>query len=114
MLEQDAPVNTTGVVVMEVLAGARDEEHHQELRRLLARCGYLPTGGFPNYEVAAGLYRSCRAAGETVRALTDCLIGAVALRFEVPVFHADRDFDILARHARVPTERAEPTNRDGR
>ncbi|MGH8994551.1 MAG: type II toxin-antitoxin system VapC family toxin [Acidimicrobiales bacterium] len=114
LLEQDEPVHTTDVVVMEVLAGARDEEHHQQLRRLLARCEYLPVQGLASYEVAAGLYRSCRAAGETVRALTDCLIGAVALHFGVSVLHDDRDFDILARRADVATQRAEPGDTEQR
>lgn len=91
---------------MEVLAGARDDDHHQQLRRLLARCQYLPNEGLATYEAAADLYRACRQAGETVRALTDCLIGAVALRSSVPVLHNDRDFDILARHGGVPAKRA--------
>jgi predicted nucleic acid-binding protein len=108
LLEDDAPVHTTDVVVMEILAGARDEDHHQHLRRLLARCEYLPVEGLASYEAAAALYRVCRQSGETVRALTDCLIGAVALRSGVPVLHNDRDFDVLARHAGVAAERAEP------
>lgn len=108
LLEDDGPVHTTDVVVMEVLAGARDNDHHRQLRRLLARCEHLPVQGLASYEAAADLYRSCRQAGETVRALTDCLIGAVALGVGVSVLHNDRDFDVLARHAGVPAERAEP------
>ncbi len=108
LLEDGAPLHTTDVVMMEVLAGARDEDHHQQLRRLLASCAYLPVDGLAGYEAAAGLYRACRQAGETVRALTDCLIGAVALRADVSVLHNDRDFDVLARHAGVRAERAEP------
>jgi len=108
LLEDDAPVHTTDVVVMEVLAGARDDGHHQQLRRLLARCEYLPVEGLASYEAAAGVHRACRQAGETVRALTDCLIGAVALRGGVSVLHNDRDFDVLARHAGVSAERAQP------
>jgi predicted nucleic acid-binding protein len=108
LLKDDAPLHTTDVVVMEVLAGARDDDHHQQLRRLLARCEYLPIEGLASYETAAGLYRACRRAGETVRSLTDCLIGAVALRSRVSVLHNDRDFDVLARYGGVPAERAEP------
>jgi hypothetical protein len=40
--------------------------------------------------------------------LTDCLIGAVALRVGVSVLHNDRDFDVLARHAGLLAERGEP------
>ncbi len=108
LLGEDAPICTTDVVVMEVLAGARDDEHEQRLRRLLARCDHLPVEGLASYEAAAGLYRTCRSAGETVRALTDCLIGAVAVRDGVTVLHHDRDFDVLARHTAVEANRALP------
>ncbi|MGH9078149.1 MAG: type II toxin-antitoxin system VapC family toxin [Acidimicrobiales bacterium] len=108
LLEDHAPLHTTDVVVMEVLAGARDEGHLQRLRRMLARCDHVAVEGLASYESAAHQYRACRQAGETVRALTDCLIGAVALRTGVPVLHNDRDFDVLARHAGVPALRAEP------
>ncbi len=106
LLEEDTPLHTTDVVVMEVLAGARDRQHEQRLRQLLARCSYVPTDGLATYEEAAALYRACRRGGETVRALTDCLIGAVARRAGVPVLHHDRDFDVLARHAGVPVRRS--------
>jgi predicted nucleic acid-binding protein len=109
LVEHDAPVHTTDVVMMEVLAGARDEDHHRRLRRLLGRCDYLPVDGLARYEAAAELFRACRQAGETVRALNNCLIGAVALRAGVPVLHNDRDFDVLARHAGVRAERAGST-----
>ena len=67
----------------------------------------MPVEGLATYEVAAGLYQTCRRAGETVRALTDCLIGAVALRVGVSVMHHDRDFDVLARHVGLLAERGE-------
>lgn len=95
-----AEIATCDAVRMEVLAGARDDAHLHDLRRLLARTTVLPTGPV-DYETAALLYRTCRHRGETVRKLVDCLIGAVALRHEVPVLHADTDFDVLARHTDV-------------
>jgi predicted nucleic acid-binding protein len=108
LLEEEAPVHTTDVVIMEVLAGARDDGHELQLRRLLARCEHLPVEGLATFETAAALYRTCRSAGETVRALTDCLIGVVALRVGVTVLHHDRDFDVLARHTGVQASRALP------
>ena len=82
---------------MEILAGARHDAHLRELRGLLARASVLTT--YPtDYEDAAALYRTCRRRGETVRKLIDCLIAAVAIRADVPVLHADADFDVLARH----------------
>jgi predicted nucleic acid-binding protein len=105
LLERDLPAHTTDVVVMEVLAGARDDDHRDRLRRLLARCEHVPVEGLDDFEAAAELYRACRAAGETVRALTDCLVAAVALRASLAVLHADRDFDVLARHVGLQVER---------
>jgi hypothetical protein len=85
---------------MEVLAGARDDAHLRQLRGLLGRATVLPTGP-SDYEAAAGIYRVCRRRGETVRRLIDCLIAAIAAREDVPVLHADADFDVLARHTAV-------------
>jgi len=83
---------------MEILAGARDRRHLVALRRLMLSCRLVPLEGLIDYEAAAALHRLCRARGETVRALTDCLIAAVAIRADLAVLHADSDFDAIARH----------------
>ncbi len=82
---------------MEVLAGARSESHVRDLRGLLARASLVPTHSI-DYEDAAALYRACRRSGDTVRKLIDCLIAAVSIRADLPILHADADFDVLARH----------------
>jgi len=81
-------------VRMEVLAGARTESHLVSLRALLARGEVLPTGP-AEFELAAALYRTCRAQGRTVRKLIDCLIGATAISGGAAVLHSDGDFDAL-------------------
>jgi len=98
-LTDEEPLATTEVVVMEVLAGARDEAHLRQLRRLMARCEMLSLGGLADYEAAASLYRVCRREGETIRRLVDCLIAVPALRTDAAVLHEDRDFDAIARHS---------------
>ena len=91
-------------VRMEVLAGARDERHLSDLRRLLARGTLLATES-TDYEEAAALYRTCRRSGETVRRAIDCLIAAIAIRIGTPVLHHDTDFDVLARHTPLQIDR---------
>ena len=91
----ESRIATCDLVRMEILAGARDEEHLQQLRRLLARATLLTTESI-DYDTAASLYRSCRSHGKAVRKLIDCLIAAVALRANVPVLHIDRDFAAIA------------------
>ena len=87
-------------ISMEVLAGARGEQHLVELRGLLARATLIPTTS-ADYDEAAALYRVCRRAGDTVRKLIDCLIAAVAIRDGAQLLHADRDFTVLARNAEL-------------
>ena len=90
-------IATCDPIRMEVFAGARDENHLNDLRRLLAGASviHLVPG---DYEDAAAVYRTCRRRGETVHKLIDCLIGAVAIRADVPILQADSDFVVLARH----------------
>jgi predicted nucleic acid-binding protein len=97
---------TTGVVVMELLAGARDEQDAEALRRLLARCRFLPLEEPWDDEVAASIYRACRREGATVRRMTDCLIAAVAIRCGARVLNRDIDFDVIARHSALVLEPA--------
>ena len=98
-IEDEEPLATTGLVVLEILAGARDERHAEDLRRLLDRCHFLSVEEPSDHEAAAALYRACRREGTTIRRLPDCLIAVVAIRARAALLHQDRDFDAIARHA---------------
>jgi predicted nucleic acid-binding protein len=97
-IENGEEIATMGLVMLEVLAGARDEQQARELRRLLNRCTFLRLEEPPDYESAAALYRVCRRGGKT-----DCLIAAVAIRTEAELLHQDGDFDAIALHAPLAT-----------
>lgn len=104
LLQSDDALATTELVVMEVLAGARDQAHLERLRRtVLGRCEMLAGHGLADYEEAAAIYRHCRGQGAAVRRLADCLIAAVAIRADVPLLHADGDFEQIARHCPLRT-----------
>lgn len=98
-IERRERLATMGLVLLEVLAGARDEQQALDLRRLLARCRYLRVEEPSDFEAAATLYRGCRRQGTTVRRLPDCLIAAVAIRLNADLLHRDSDFDAIARVA---------------
>lgn len=98
-IETDEPLATPGLVVLEVLAGARDEQQARELRRLLDRCSFVPLDEPSDWELAAALYRACRRAGTTVRRLPDCLIAVLAMRVGADLLHQDAAFDAIAQHA---------------
>ncbi len=98
-IEADEQLLSVGPIVLEILAGARDELHAERLRALLARCRYVRLHEPSDHEAAAALYRACRRGGSTVRRLPDCLIAAIAMRVDVPLLHRDSDFEQIARHA---------------
>jgi predicted nucleic acid-binding protein len=83
---------------MEVLAGARDERHAAQLNDVLLSCEFVALEGLGDFEQAATIYRTCRRAGDTVRAMNDCLVATVAIRSGLDLLHADRDFEAIARH----------------
>lgn len=87
-------------IVMEILAGARDDGHLRSLRSLLGLARVIGTESM-DFEMAAMLYRSCRRGGATPRKMVDCLIAAIAIRSGTPILHADRDFDLLAQHTKL-------------
>ncbi len=98
-LTSEEPLATMGLILLEILAGARDEQQARDLRRLLDRCHLLPLEDPFDFESAAALYRACRREGVTIRRLPDCLIAAVAMRTGATLLHQDVDFDAIARHA---------------
>jgi predicted nucleic acid-binding protein len=97
LLERDAPLATTDPVVMEILAGARDDTQATRLRRMLDALEHRPV--LPeDFQEAARIHRTCRGAGATVRSLMDCLVAAVALRENLSVLAWDRDFKAISSH----------------
>lgn len=86
----------TEPVVMEVLAGARSNSRESDLRRMLARFALLRFEAVTDFEAAARIYRRCRRAGITPRGMVDCMIAAVAWRYNAVLLSWDADMARLA------------------
>jgi predicted nucleic acid-binding protein len=106
LIAAEGPVMVTEPVVMEVLAGARDDEGEADLRRLLFRFGLLGFDIAADFESAAGIYRRCSRAGVTPRGMVDCMIAAVAWRRGATVLAHDADFDRVARVVGIDLDEA--------
>lgn len=104
LIENDADVAVTEIVVMEVLAGARSETHLADLRSRLVAFPLMHLEGLSDFEEAAIIYRACRAAGSTLRGLTDCLIAVPVIRASATLLHNDSDFNVIAKHAGLRIE----------
>lgn len=96
LIEGGGPVAVTEPVIMEVLAGARDDRRESDLRRLLGRFELLSFDVASDFDGALRVYRRCRAAGVTPRGMLDCLIVAVAWRQNATLLAHDADMDRVA------------------
>jgi predicted nucleic acid-binding protein len=104
LLGSGGAIATTEPVVMELLAGARSNRELRATRVRLLSFPMLRVQDLVTYERASAVWRACRIAGEPVRNTLDCLIAAVAIREGASVLHADRDFDVIARHTDLRIE----------
>jgi predicted nucleic acid-binding protein len=91
LIEAAGDLAVTEPVVMEVLAGARDDRRELDLRRLLLRFELVPFDPASDFDGAVRIYRRCRAAGVTPRGMIDCMIAAVAWRREATLLAHDAD-----------------------
>lgn len=95
---------TCGPVIQEVLQGLRGGTSSAALREAFLA---LPRLSDPlpveTFLSASEIYRQGRAKGYTIRSSIDCLIAAIALQNHVPVWHHDRDFDLIARYTPLET-----------
>ncbi|TQN40757.1 hypothetical protein FHU33_0106 [Blastococcus colisei] len=96
LIASSGPLAVTEPVVMEVVAGARDDGRERDLRRLLARFRPLSFDPVADFESAARIYRRCRKAGITPRGMVDCMIAAVAWRRGAALLAYDADLDRVA------------------
>ncbi len=96
LIATEAPLAVTEPVVMEVLAGARDDARQADLRRLLLRHERLGFDPVVDFEAAAQIYRRCRRVGVTPRGMVDCMIAAVAWRHQAALLARDVDLTRVA------------------
>ena len=105
----EGPLAVTEPVLMEVLAGARDDHRERALRRLLLRFDLLAFDTAADFDAAARIYRRCRRAGVTPRGMVDCLIASVARRHEAKILSQDADLSRVARVVGIELDQASLT-----
>jgi predicted nucleic acid-binding protein len=98
---------TAGPIIQEVFQGLRPGPASEAFREIFLA---LPRLSDPLplelFLEAADFYREGRRRGNTIRSSTDCLIAAIAIKHQLPVWHRDRDFDAIAKFTRLSVFRA--------
>lgn len=80
----------------ELMRGARDDRHGEQLESALAGFTMIPTIR-EDWENAAAIGRITRRNGVTVRSFLDCLIAGIAVRSDTTLLHSDSDFERIAK-----------------
>lgn len=90
-----AELATTEPIVMEILAGAKNDRSLRQLEALTNGLVLLSVDAHRDYHDAAAIFRAARRSGKTIRKLVNCLIAAVAIRNGATLVHKDSDFDAI-------------------
>ncbi|CAN5682193.1 type II toxin-antitoxin system toxin ribonuclease VapC11 [soil metagenome] len=108
LIDIDAGVALTDVILAEILQGLRDNRTAVRVDKRLAPFDILRLDTLNDFRRAAALYRQARSRGKTIRRTLDCLIAAVCVREDCAILHNDRDFDHLADVTDLVVHKAPP------
>lgn len=92
---------TTGMIMLELLSGVSDAKMYRELLEDLQALHYLSVVE-EVWNVSYGLGHGLRSKGVTVPS-ADLIIASIAIHNRVTLLHADKHFDLIARHSLLKT-----------
>ena len=100
LIENDEDLCLCGVILAEVLQGIRSDKDFARTKEYFGDLIFLPMDQ-ATFQRAAEIYRTLRKKGVTIRKPVDCMIASVAIEYDIPLLHNDRDFDHIAGHCRL-------------
>ena len=87
------PVGLGDIVLVEVLQGFKRDRDYKIAKDLLTALTVFTLGGQDMALQSADNFRLLRKKGITVRKTIDVLIATFCMRQNLPLLHADKDFD---------------------
>jgi predicted nucleic acid-binding protein len=100
LIENEEDLCLCGIILAEVLQGIRSDADFVETKDYFDDLIFLPMRQ-TTFVQAAGVYRSLRKRGVTIRKPVDCMIASVAIEYDIRLLHNDRDFDYIAKHSKL-------------
>jgi predicted nucleic acid-binding protein len=97
-LDGDDDILVGDLILLEVLQGARDDQHAALIERNLRQFAIAPMLGEALASQAARNFRLLRAKGITIRKTADVIIGSFCIAGGHALLHDDRDFDPMVEH----------------
>jgi|SRR6185312_9346706 len=95
---EDSPIIILPVIMQEVLQGILDDKSYNLIKENLYGLDFINYEPYQFSIKAAELYRALRRQGVTIRKANDCLIAAICIDNDIPIFHNDKDFDNIAKY----------------
>jgi predicted nucleic acid-binding protein len=92
------PLLVGDLILLEVLQGARDDDHAARIERALRQYEVVPLLDDELASRAAHNYRRLRNLGITVRKTADIIIGTYCIERHHALLHDDRDFAPIEDH----------------
>ncbi len=92
------PLLIGDLILLEVLQGARNEEHAARIERALRRYSIVQVLGAELAIRAARNYRALRGPGITIRKTAALIIGTFCIENNHVLLHDDRDFAPMEQH----------------
>ncbi|MEK9150306.1 MAG: PIN domain nuclease [Candidatus Desantisbacteria bacterium] len=96
LIEEEEDVCLLDIILTEILQGIKEDGEFEKVREHLLQFPILRPKGIDTFIMSAQIYRLCRREGKTIRRTIDCLISACAIEHKLPLFHNDRDFDLIS------------------
>lgn len=82
-----SPVIIFPVIMQEILQGVESDKYYNIIKENLQGLDYIDYEPYQLSVKSAELYRSLRRKGVTIRKVNDCLISALCIEFNLPIFH---------------------------
>ena len=97
-IEDMSQILVGDLILLEVLQGARDEEHASQIEQFMRQFEFEPmlTAGLA--VLAASNYRRLRQKGVTIRKTIDMIIATFCIENQYLLLHNDKDFVPMAEH----------------
>lgn len=100
-LIEDNEAAICGLILVELLRGARSDKEYRELNDRLNTLHYLPTPE-TTWRTSGQLASQLLRKGVQIPTV-DLTIAVIAIENNLPIFHHDKHFGILEKHSRLKT-----------
>lgn len=96
LIENEEDICLIDLNLTEILQGIKDDNIFWQVKEYLTQFPILRADSLETYTHAADIYRLCRKKGKTITKTVDVIIAAIAIENNLPLFHNDNDFNLIA------------------